>query len=404
MSQGIKQPRSDAERQKVGRVFTWGGAALLLTGVVIHLGAEGQRRSVASAHAMAVAARERDWERERAQREATAAAAARDRADRRRREIEEAVGGPAAAAAVARGCASPGTRVRVKVDRFTEFTVTLELPGPASASELAGLAHCILAFRAGYIHRLQFAWNGRIERELDRSAIEFVADGREVTVARLEPLLVLGGRSEAPSAPTSRASAREASVNLTAEGRRQETARRKFQASQEAAQSDLIAAVERFHRATDFGGGATASRLDLRRAELKEAMVLVERARPVMEDPAAYYGRELDGAGVDPVFSRGAVRTMAATENRVRPHTVEMFRQIVGALQEANAFLDVLERYANEWEYEAARRVFRFATQSAHDEIGAMMGRLEQQQRAWKTATTRRNEALKEAEASAGGR
>jgi hypothetical protein len=358
---------------------------------LMHLVAEARRSESLREHQTVVAARQRDWARERVQREVTAHEAARERARGHERELMTAMGGPAEAAAknpelsigesierVARACAPGGTRVNVRVERFTEFIALVELSMRLDTGTLANLARCILTHSAAYIHRLQFIHRGQLLAGLDRQAIESVADWKNVSLAEVQRCFTEGGSAGSavaePNVSTTRPVEPEEEQNLTPEARRQRQASEAFDAALETANERLRSALRSGQQAVDMAGMPTLSGLQARRALLEQAETLASQARAVLEDPAAEYRRLVEAARLDEVYVRSAVRTMAQRFDPLRPATTELFNRFSADLRASAGLIDVLARYLGDWTYDATSRRYTFTSDSAPDIKAALDG------------------------------
>jgi hypothetical protein len=368
--------------------------AALVTGVtwwVLHNRATARQMEITAAHRETFAALQQEWARHRAQREVAAHQAARERARRQEQELETAMGGPAAAAAkkpgisiaesiqgVARACAPRATQVRVRVDRFTEFSALLELPSRLEAPALAELARCILGHSSAYLHRLQFSYRGSLLGELDRRAIESVADWRSVTLAEVQrAMATTEGRAEAVASVGSPPlepppAEREAEQNLTPEARRQLQVSEAFHASMKTAHQRLSSALESHRQATDLAGVGTLQDLEAKKTLLQQADALASQAEAVLVDPAAEYRRLLEEARLDEVYVRSAVRTVALRYDALRSATAEMFGKLAADLQSSNSLLEALEKHWGDWTYNAQQRKFSFLTSAQGDIKGAL--------------------------------
>ena len=348
-----------------------------------------------------------------AQREMESAKANRERAERYLREIEEAMGGAPAVAAgdpnlgiaksmerVSIACAPPGSRVRVHIDRFTEFTLVIELPQPTNLFTMASISHCILAYRAAYVHRLQIVQGGSIVAELDRQAIESINDWWNPPADEVQQLLSMsrGGTNMAREklrVDSPRQETEEQRRNLTPEGRRLTTAEQRFQAMMDAGHADFRSALDRLQEATEFSAARPSVDLETRRAGLRQAVELARTARAALEDPAAHYGQALREAGVDEVYSRGAVRTVAARYDPLRTVTAEALRRLGLASTAGSMLLEVLGQHAGQWSFDVARRAFRFHSAEANRAIGAALDVFEAENQALASAIARRNQAMR---------
>jgi hypothetical protein len=112
-----------------------------------------------------------------------------------------AMGGPVAAAAkdpltdiagmirtVAGQCSGEPRCATVTVDRFTEFTLKIDLNVADAARSRAAIARCVLQQVFPYVYHLQFVRGGSVIAELDRQAIESVPDWASADLATIDTL------------------------------------------------------------------------------------------------------------------------------------------------------------------------------------------------------------------------
>lgn len=298
------------------------------------------------------------------------------------------MGGPVAAAAhnpkssigesieaVARACAPEGAQVRVRVDRFTEFTALIELPRPAAQPALAELARCILSQGSDYFYRLQFSYRGGLLAELDRQAIEAVANWERVSVAEVQRLWSNSGEGQSAVAQAGDGrnldpnADKEEDQNLTMESRVQNQALATFRASLERAQNFFKSAQESYRHAVEPGDLLRVADVGAKRVLLKQAEAQAAQARVVLEDPAAEYRRIMDAAHLDEVYARAAARSMASRYDRSRAAAAEMFNRFSAHLRASGRLLDALGRNLGEWGYDPTTKVFGFQSAAAHADI-----------------------------------
>jgi hypothetical protein len=390
-------------------------AAGVTTGIwlVIRDGFRREQSEFLSRHRETIMAREREWARERAQRELDWHTKARERTHRQAQELETALGGPAAAAArnpdlgigasmerVAQACAPRGTRVRVRVDRFTEFTLVLELASPLHEAALAELAHCILAYSATYVDRLQFSLRGNVLAQLDRRAIESVSDWSQINPGDVQRLLAIPNIENRTADFTSEdreslpESDEDAASNQTPEDKVQDEAFERFQASMTAANKRFQSALKLQFQALEQIDVGQREDLAANHGMLQQAETLAAQARPVLENPSGEYRSILLAARLDSAYVNSAARTVAQRYDSMRTATAEVFNQLSNHRRSADALLVSLARHFGDWSYDSQQRGIKYTAAGTQD-LSAAWDRHEQDSSALNAAIQRWSDLLK---------
>jgi hypothetical protein len=91
--------------------------------------------------------------------------------------------------ATSKACGPQGTKAVVAVDRFTEFTLTLELPAGANRAQMAGIAACVLHRCGIYLQRLRFAQRGDVLAQIGPEGMSRISDWEHLELAAAESLL-----------------------------------------------------------------------------------------------------------------------------------------------------------------------------------------------------------------------
>src|SRR5688572_18176361 len=230
-----------------------------------------QNATLQSAHEKTVATLQERFDVRDAKRQIEAHDATVARRRRFQQEIVAALGGPVGAALkhpeltlrgtlqqLARACAPQGSVPHVAVDRFTEFTVVIDLPDQQPRLALAEIAQRLLTHSAQYFHHVRFSHDGNVLAQLDRRAIESIADWTKTTVPAVEKLLIDPEYSQPPTfvgAPVPPAEQQVHELqNLPEENRRQRIAEERFGEAFRRADAQLRAALDRQIAAVNFAG------------------------------------------------------------------------------------------------------------------------------------------------------
>jgi hypothetical protein len=91
--------------------------------------------------------------------------------------------------ATSKACAPYGTKAGVSVDRFTEFTLTLELPGAPNRGQMAETAACVLHHCGIYLQKIRFAQSGDVLAQIGPEGLSRISDWESLQAATVESLL-----------------------------------------------------------------------------------------------------------------------------------------------------------------------------------------------------------------------
>lgn len=130
-----------------------------------------------------------DHAKARAAREVEAHQVSLEAKQRREQELIVAAGGPADHAVkdpdlnisqmlerLALACAPSGSRATVKVDRFTEFELVIDIESQAVSSVLGEMTTCVLSRAAPYLHTIRFTRQNTLIAELTPDSLASVGD------------------------------------------------------------------------------------------------------------------------------------------------------------------------------------------------------------------------------------
>ena len=90
---------------------------------------------------------------------------------------------------LAEAAAPAGSRVSLHVDAFTEFHIQIRLKAPRDKQGAARTAKSILGVSSQYVHTISLLYTDGSVLELDRRAIERIADWRFADLPSIEQLL-----------------------------------------------------------------------------------------------------------------------------------------------------------------------------------------------------------------------
>jgi hypothetical protein len=374
-------------------LMSTGIAATLAAGICIALERHQQSREteLVAAHQKSIAARKEQFELREVKRQINA----RDETVRRQRryydEYVAALGGPLDAALkhpeltilgmlqeLARACSPPGSAPHVSVERFTDFTVLIDLPGQETNPALAKIAHCLLLHASQYLNGVRFSCRGRVVAQLDRRGIESAADWAKATAADVQKLLVEPDFSEPPTfvgaVPPVEQPIQEPQ-NLPPEVQRQKLAEERFVEAYKRADAQLRSAIERQTEAIDLTGVKLAGDLDERGKLLAEAERAAAEAKRVLGDPVIEYERILQQQQLDPVYIRAAARTATQTYANSRRAVARIFAALDERSTCARQFLATMKAHFGAWTYQPFQDRIDFHDPTAQQDYAAAIKR-----------------------------
>jgi hypothetical protein len=370
-------------------LMSTGIAAALAVGMCIALERhqQSQERDLAAAHEKAKTARKEQFELREVKRQIDA----RDDAVRRQRrysdEYTAALGGVVGVALkhpdltilgmlqeLARGCSPAGSVPHVSVERFTDFTILIDLPRLETNAALATIAHNLLQHSSQYLSAIRFGYRGRLLAQLDRRGIESVADGAKVTAADVEKLLVGPEFSEPPTFVGAGGPVEQQiqePQNLPPEVQRQKLAEERFAEAYRRADAQLRSALEQQMAAVNLAGVKLVSDLDERGKLLAEAERAAAEAKRVLADPVIEYERILQQQQLDPVYIRAAARTAAQAHANSRRAAARIFAALDERSTCARQFLATMKGHFGAWTYEPFRDRVDFHDPAAQQDHAA---------------------------------
>ena len=374
-----------------------------------------QSATLQTAHEKNVAALQERFDVRDARRQIEAHDATVARRRRFQQEIIAALGGPVGAALkhpeltllgtlqeLARACAPQGSVPHVAVDRFTEFTVFIDLPDQQPRLALAEIAQRLLTHSAPYIHHVRFSHDGNVLAQLDRRAIESIPNWTKTTVPAVEKLLIDPEYSQPPTFVGAVAPVAEQQVhelqNLPEESRRQRIAEEHFGEAFRRANAQLRAALDRQVAAVNFAGIMSMGDFDARRKMLVDAERVGAEARRVLANPVVEYERILQAQNLDPIYIRAAARTVALTHAQSGPPIAKVFTALDERSRCASEFLAAMKRHFGAWIYQPFQDRIDFHDPAAQTDYAAAAKKFDAASRALENAFAEWVRALERAD------
>ncbi|HVK59368.1 MAG TPA: hypothetical protein VM735_11355 [Candidatus Kapabacteria bacterium] len=295
-----------------------------------------------------------------------------DLATRQQAELEKALGGPMKTIvndprlnirqmirAVAAQAAPAGSQVNVRVDRFTDFQLNLEVPASTDDESLVRIANDILRETSDYLSTVLIVRKGEVAGELTRDEIQSVYNWGSVERPALEKLLRPQVKESEPEFDTSRSNVRPAQAVPA------ERARLALNAAIKQAAEGFQDAVKTQNEVFDLKGFQLIE-ISARQKRVVDANQAVRKAGDLLRDTPAAYERMLKEAGVSAEESEQIVAEYrsSAPKGIAARRMVQLFESRSAA---GLAMLDVLERNSTEWELDATGDFISFKSARVSD-------------------------------------
>ena len=351
--------------------------AALIGVAIVNAGFHLEQRALQTLHELELADDARQWGRDDAARKV----AAHEESLRRRRaheqQLEKAWGGPAQAAwknpdlniaqmleQLAKACTAPGTAIAVRVERFTDFEMTLGINQQPDHRQLAEICVCLLRYGAPHLRDVRFALGGDLVAELDQTAVDSVSDWTAVGVADTEKLLTLFKpgemvtRSAAPEpqgwvakleAKMKEVSGGNDEPQLTGDARRLRDAQRAFNQALEERNQRLTSVVEKQDRAGSLSDVNTAADLETKLAMLRESDAALADVRDFFLNEEIKYRSILEQAQIDPLLLNIELRGVRERQGSRRPLLEQLLQALAERQRCAKTFVTEMQNFWGSW-------------------------------------------------------
>jgi hypothetical protein len=324
------------------------------------------------------------WAQEDAQRAIAAEQEVAQRAKARAEKLVAALGGPVEAAfknpelgigqmlnQVALACAPPNSRVSVTVDRFTEFIVSVTLPGRLTSTQLADIAQRLLQKGVPYVQSVRFIQNDLVLAELDWPAIESVTDWSRVSLEEVARLISPANAMEQPS-PTF-ASANEggasnpAPEDLSPDQRKIEAANNAFKENYRTHFSALKNLVASLDQASRLDTLWTRERLESRIASLDQLATALSAERQFFFNQPAEMNRLLKAQALEPLAITIITRNMKDLAQSESAVYAGVFDALAAYGEQIQAFLKGMGNHWGEWQADSSTKAVLFTSAAARE-------------------------------------
>jgi hypothetical protein len=320
----------------------------------------------------------------------------RSNAARRKTELDRALGGPVAAAfknpafalrealqRAAEACAPTNSIVLAEVDRFTEFTVTIDSGDELSRAQMIAFARRFMPFARDYLYALRFSHRGAIIGELDRQDIDFVDDWAAIPDQRIAMLLPreVPLRAVDPAAiDRLRDEERIGSALAADPSLREKTTRanRNLHQSIQNANGELTLALQGLQKSISLNELRSVADLDSHEKDFRAALDHLKTARDFWTNPTAQWQKLLDAENIQGDLREALVKGFPAMFRTDATKTKKLFDALDGEAESCRYVLKLLTEGTQKWKFypsggivflddDLARRFQRAGAQARED-------------------------------------
>lgn len=357
--------------------------AALVSAVCLNICYQSRAVAIRARHGQEAADTARRWQADELNRKLSAHEAALQHSRDYQHQLEAAWGGPSEAAwknadltiggmlqQVGRVCSPAGTVVRVRVDSFTEFEVSLDLPKPSENRQIAEIGLCLLLHGAPYVRSIRFSAAGSVLAELDGAAIDSISDWAAASVADCEKLLSLAASGRKPTNEEGDSGSRGWAAQFAAKVRQIAGAaedadstdggnllgqsRRAFNQVLDQRNQQLKAILESQDRAANVSDVYSPADLQAKLTSLNQNETMLVSLRDFFLNEEKEYERFLRQAQLDPLLVSIEIRGMADRQAPRRPALQQMFQAVAQRQRSATTFLNEMQRTWGSWTTEGS--------------------------------------------------
>jgi hypothetical protein len=334
----------------------------------------------------------------------------RDAEARRRSELEKVWGGPLAAAfktpalsigdalnQAAKACAPSNTVAFAEVDRFTEFTVTVDSGETISTNAMIAFARSFLPLAKTYVDSIRFSHKGTLIGEIDRQDIEFIEDWSRAPDQRIAMLLPRESQSRITEDPALieryRNEQRIAEAIAGDPGLREkaERADRNLRRAVEEAYDELNAALESVRISAALGNIHSLRDLDKLDKALKTAVEHSSKAQIFWKDPAKEWERMIDAEGISGELREALVKNFPSIHRQNPTKTANVFSGLNTEIKSTRYAMRMLTSEGDNWRFSNGQILlidpdFAKRYEDAHRQVREDAQQTDAALRAWREA------------------
>ena len=295
---------------------------------------------------------------------------ARDAESRRRSELDKIWGGPLGAAfknsslsirdalnQAAKVCAPSNTVAFADVDRFTDFTVTVDSGETITTNAMVAFARSFLPLAKKYVDSIRFSQKGTLIAEIDRQDIEFIEDWSHAPDQRIAMLLPRESQSRITEDPAliERYKNEQRIVEAIAgdPGLREkaERADRNLRSAIEGAYDELNAALESVRISAALSDIRSLRDLDKLDKALKTAVEHSSKAQNFWKDPAKEWERMIDSEGISGELREALVKNFPSIFRQNPTKTANVFTALDTEIKSTRYAMRMLTTEGNNWRF-----------------------------------------------------
>lgn len=337
----------------------------------------------------------------------------RDAAERRLLEFDQALGSPLQSAfkdpglsirqalqRAAFACAPTNADVRVEVERFTEFTISLSSERNLSTNQMIQVARELVPMAKPFLFALRFTVKGTVVAELDRSDIDFIDDWSRAQADRIAMLLApeVPAGVENDFAAIDRLKQERGLAQALAESPdlqpKLQAAQTKLNEQVRKAFDDLNAALTLSQKASSFGEVAKISDLDANQRDLTAALARAAAAKEFWNNVTNHWGGLLKAEGVSSESYDQLVNTLPLILRSDPSLTAKVFDALDARIESGRYFLKLAAERFGVWRFDMEKGQFGFTDEEYAKRFRRAQEQLTQDSHALENALRAWNESL----------
>ena len=335
---------------------------------------------------------------------------AREAEARRNAELEKLWGGRLAAAfknpgyslrealhRAANICAPTNTIANVQVDRFTEFTVTLDSGETIFTNDMVAFARSFLPLAKSYVDSIRFSQKGTLVAEIDRQDIEFIQDWSRAQEQRIAMLLPRESQSRITEDPAlverykNELRIAEAIAGDPGLREKAERADRNFRRAIEEAYDELNAALESVRKSASLGDIQSLRDLDKIEKTLKASVQHAAKAQTFWNDPAKRWESVIDAEGISGGLRDALINNYPSIFRQNPKKTANVFAALNTEIKSTQFAMRMLTSEGDNWRFSNGRVLltdpdFARRFDDAHRQVREDAQQTDAALRAWREA------------------
>jgi hypothetical protein len=295
---------------------------------------------------------------------------AREAEAHRRVELEKLWGGPMGAAfknpalsirdalnQAAKACAPSNTLAFAEVDRFTEFTVTVDSGDTISTNAMVAFARSFLPLAKTYLDSIRFSQKGTLIAEIDRQDIEFIEDWSRAPDQRIAMLLPRESRSRITEDPAlierykNEQRIAEAIADDSSLREKAQRADRNLRRTVEKAYEELNSALESVRISAALGTIHSLRDLDKLDKALKTAVQHSSKSEEFWKDPAKEWESILDSEGISGELRAALVKDFPSIYRQNPKKTASVFSALNTEIKSTRYAMRILTSEGDNWRF-----------------------------------------------------